>query len=368
MGQPADMSPITVATLKEQAGEKPLLAAVHAQLQSRTSRTTKNGKPYLELAFADSTGHFSMKIWSDSPIYQQADALPLHEVFRIEAKWTQNSYGIDAREPEFHLPEAEALSGFFAGDLAIGEKQDRDFAEIQRLCQSISDPRLSALCRSFFEQMGGRFRRTAAAKRNHHARRGGLVEHVAQMMRSTGALCSVYQELNRDLMIAGVLFHDSGKLWENSYPEKGFAQIHSIHGEMLGHIPLGIELANKLWRDIAETDEAAGWAGLSPSSEDVRLHLLHLIASHHGEYEFGSPVLPRTPEAFALHYIDNLDAKLEMIRDVYSNSREIAPQIHDRVFPLPTHLIRPLAAVEAPDVESARPEGNQSITTDPAAL
>ena len=359
------MSPITVATLKEKAGEKPLLAAVHAQLQSRASRTTKNGKPYLELAFADSTGHFSMKVWSDSPIYQQADALQLNDVFRIEAKWTQSSYGIDAREPEFHVPEADALGGFFAGDPALGEKQDRDFAEIQVLCQSIGDPRLNALCRMFFEQMGGRFRRTAAAKRNHHARRGGLVEHVAQMMRSADVLCSVYQELNRDLMIAGVLFHDCGKLWENSYPEKGFSQIHSIHGEMLGHIPLGIELANKLWRDLAETEEAAGWAGLTPPSEDVRLHLLHLIGSHHGEYEFGSPVLPRTPEAFALHYIDNLDAKLEMIREGYANSKEIAPQIYDRVFPLPTNLIRPLAAVAMAEEETAE-EGDQPQVADTA--
>ncbi len=125
------------------------------------------------------------------------------------------------------------------------------------------------------------------------------------MMRSADALCGVYPELNRDLLLTGVLFHDCGKLWENCYPEHGFNQILSLHGEMMGHIPLGIELANKLWRDMAESPEAAASQALSPADEDVRLHLLHLIGSHHGEHQFGSPVLPRTPEAFALHYIDN---------------------------------------------------------------
>ncbi len=347
------MSPITIAALREQAGEKPLLAAIHAQLQSRATRSTKTGKPYLELALADATGHFPLKIWSDSPVYQQADALPAGSVFRIEGKWTQNSYGIEGRDLEFHQPDEAALTDFFAGDPAIREKQDRDFAEIRRLCDSISDPRFYELCQRFLTQFGDRFRRTAAAKRNHHARRGGLVEHVAQMMRSADALCPVYPELNRDLLLSGILFHDCGKLWENAYPEHGFTQILSQHGEMMGHIPLGIELVNKLWRDLIESPEAAVWSELSPASEDVRLHLLHLIGSHHGEHQFGSPVLPRTPEAFALHYIDNMDAKLEMLRDAYTQTQEIAPNIFERVFPLPTNLIRPLPEFAADTTPSA---------------
>ena len=338
----ACVTPISIATLKELAGETPVAAAIHAQLQSRATRKTKADKPYLELAFADSTGHFQLKIWSDSPVYQQADALTTSSVIRLEGKWTQNQYGLDSRDLSFHQPDDNALDNFYAGDPLTREKQDRDFAEIQRLCESIADPRLHALCQRFLTQLGDRFRRTAAAKRNHHARRGGLVEHVSQMMRSAAALAPVYPELNRDLLLTGVLFHDCGKLWENTYPEHGFAQIHSIHGEMMGHIPLGIELANKLWRDLLDSPEAAAWTELKPSAEDTKLHLLHLIGSHHGEFQFGSPVLPRTPEAFALHYIDNLDAKLEMIRDAYSQSQEIAPNIFERVFPLPTNLVKPL--------------------------
>lgn len=341
------MTPITIAALKEQAGEMPVVAAVHAQLQSRATRKTKADKPYLELVFADSTGNFHLKVWSDSPVYADAGALAEAAVFRLEGRWTQTSYGIEARELAFHQPDASALDSFYAGDPATRAKQDRDFTTIQQLCQSLADPRLVALCQRFLAQMGERFRRTAAAKRNHHARRGGLVEHVAQMMRAAAALCPVYPELNRDLLLTGVLLHDCGKLWENSYPEHGFTQILSTHGEMLGHIPLGIELVNKLWRDLLESPPA-DWAELKPTAEETRLHLLHLVGSHHGEYEFGSPVLPRTPEAFALHYIDNLDAKLEMIRDAYAQAQELVPGIFERVFPLPTNLVKPLAGYAPP--------------------
>ena len=366
----ANVSPIPISALKEQAGEVPLLAAVHAQLQAPATRKTKADKPYLELTFADSTGNFHLKIWSDSPIYQQADALPESTVVRLEARWTQNQYGLDARDLGIHQPDPEALDRFYAGDPALKAKQDADYADILRLCASIADPRLHALSQRFLTQMGDRFRRTAAAKRNHHARRGGLVEHVSQMMRSAEALCPVYPELNRDLVLTGVLFHDCGKLWENSYPEHGFAQILSVHGEMMGHIPLGIELVNKLWRDMLESAESAGWSGLKPATEEVRLHLLHLIGSHHGEMQFGSPVLPRTPEAFALHYIDNLDAKLEMVREAYGHSQEIAPGIFDRVFPLPTNLIRPLASFilpETPEAPESGPEPGENPPEEGAA-
>ena len=336
------MSPLTIAAIKEQSGEIPIVAAIHAQLQSNNARTTKGGKPYLELVFADSTGNFSLKIWSDSPIYDVAEKMADNTIVRLEGEWTQNQYGVNPNHLAWFQLDESAIADFLAGDPEIREKQDRDFAEIRRLCDAIEDPRLHGLCELFLTQLGDRFRRTAAAKKNHHARRGGLVEHVSQMMRSANALCPVYPELNRDLILAGVLFHDCGKLWENSYPEDGFSQIHSIHGEMLGHIPLGIELVNKLWNDLLDTADSDEWKTLKPSSEMTRLHLLHLIGSHHGQFEFGSPVLPRTPEAFALHYIDNLDAKLEMLRDAYSQANEIAPGIYDRVFPLPTNLVKPL--------------------------
>jgi 3'-5' exoribonuclease len=123
-------------------------------------------------------------------------------------------------------------------------------------------------------------------------------------------------------------------------------------GELLGHITIGIELINTLWRKLLGLEEAAAWKELQPANEDVRLHLLHLIAAHHGELQFGSPVPPKTPEAWALHYIDNLDAKMEMITAAYVNARPLAPRIRERTFPLPGNEVLPLQkfTTDAPKV------------------
>ena len=360
------MEKMTVEQLKGRAGESPMEAEIDVQLVSRVEKQTRNGKPFLEFTFADSTGSFALKAWSDSDLFRAAGDLANGAVYRLSGRWTQNQYGLDVRD----LPDlrnaalsGEDLEAFFAGDPKTREKQQRDWDTIVEMCGTVGDPRLAALCRRFLDVMGERFRRSAAARKNHHARRGGLVEHVAQMMRAADALCDVYDWLNRDLLVTGVLFHDCGKLWENSYPKRGFQQSVDLHGEMLGHIPLGIELANKLWRDVLESEEAENWKDLEPASETVRLHLLHLIASHHGQLDFGSPIVPRIPEAFALHYIDNLDAKLEMVRSAYANGTEIADGIYDRSFPLPAGLIRPLPAFETPEPEEPAEESPETAAS-----
>ncbi len=336
------MDTLTIAQLKSKAGETPLEAAVAVQLQSRSTRTTRAGKPYLELAFADATGSFSLKVWADRPQFTDASQLPEHACLQLNGSWTQGQYGIDSPGWEFKMLAESDRETFLAGDAQTAAAQKHDWETINGLIASVGDPRLASLCRSFIGEFGPRFRRTAAARKNHHARRGGLVEHVAQMMRSTDAICRVYPNLNRDLLLAAVLFHDCGKLWENTYLGNGFSQSYTLHGELLGHIPIGLEIVNKLWRDMFTTTASGDWLTLHPNSEDVRLHLLHLVASHHGQYDYGSPTLPRTPEAWALHCIDNLDAKLEMMKDAYAHSQQLAEGIYERHFPLPTNLVAPL--------------------------
>ena len=111
---------------------------------------------------------------------------------------------------------------------------------------------------------------------------------------------------------------------------------------MLGHITVGGEVVNRLWHDLAANAAAAGWDELEPSSEHVRLHLLHLILSHHGEMQFGSPVVPKTPEAVALHHLDNLDAKLDMMAGALERAAVVAPGLRERVAPLPGLTAEPL--------------------------
>ncbi|MDE0595012.1 MAG: HD domain-containing protein [Roseibacillus sp.] len=348
------MESLTIADLKQRTSETPVQAGFDAQLQQRSEKTTRKGDPYLELTLTDATASFTLKAWSNHPQFLEVNKLRPGAFVHLEGAWTQSQYGIDSDGWKFRALNDAEVSTFLAGDPDTKARQDKDWDHIMTACAAIRDPRLQALSRKFLAEFGDRFRRAAAAKRNHHARRGGLVEHVAQMMRSAAAICTVYTDLNTDLLITGVLFHDCGKLWENNYPEAGFAQTLSLHGEMMGHIPLGIELVNKLWRDLIDSEVANGWLALDPPSEHVRLHLLHLIASHHGELAFGSPTLPRTPEAFALHHVDNLDAKSEMIRCAYLNATEPAPGIFDRQFPLPANLVSPL-----PDFDDGTPPDTQ---------
>src|SRR5437762_14325613 len=110
----------------------------------------------------------------------------------------------------------------------------------------------------------------------------------------------------------------------------------------MGHISIGLELVNSLWRKLQTDVDARAWSKCTPSSEDVRMHLLHLIGAHHGEPEFGSPVSPKTPEAMALHYIDNLDARLEMFAAGYTTAKPLAARSFDRIRPLPGNLVKPL--------------------------
>jgi 3'-5' exoribonuclease len=267
------------------------------------------------------------------------------EFLEVTGEFVHNgAFGTDARRWTCLRLGEEERAALLAGPPELREKQNADFKFIVNSVESLGDPRLRLLAQTFLGDWGDRFRRSAAARNYHHARRGGLVEHTAQMMRAAEAVAAVYPQLNRDLLLAGVLFHDCGKLWENVLPENGFTMPYSETGELLGHIPVGIELVNALWRKL----DLAPWAGLDPASEEVRLHLLHLIAAHHGEKQFGSPVDPKTPEAFALHYIDNLDAKMEMITAGYQTAAQLAPGIFERVRPLPGNIVRPLARFAIP--------------------
>ncbi|MDQ6625488.1 MAG: HD domain-containing protein, partial [Verrucomicrobiota bacterium] len=268
-------------------------------------------------------------------------------------------FGLDAKRWKVRPLSASEIADLLQGPTELRAKQAADGSYIVERVAAVSDPRLRALCEAFLNEWGERFRRTAGARSYHHARRGGLVEHTAQMMRLAAQIAPLYPQLNLDLLVAGILFHDSGKLWENQLPESGFTMGFDERGELMGHISIGMELVNSLWRKV--TSGGAAWNQLTPASEDVRLHLLHLIAAHHGEMQMGSPVNPKTPEAMALHYIDNLDARLEMFFAGYAVAKPIAPRIFDRVRPLPGNLVKPLEKFTAPAAAntSLSPERDQ---------
>jgi 3'-5' exoribonuclease len=333
------MELFTIANLKRAASGGRVEARIHVQVDSLMRKETREQKPYWELVLADAEAKITLRAWSDSPSFAPCENLERGEFLEVSGEFASNgAFGVDAKRWTCRSLTDEERNTLLGGPEELRQKQAADYDFIVRSVDALGDPRLRALCSLFLHDWGERFRRTAAARNYHHARRGGLVEHTAQMMRAAEALASVYPQLNRDLLTAGVLLHDCGKLWENVMPESGFTMAYHETGELLGHITIGIELVNSLWRKLDLTP----WAGLDPESEDVRIHLLHLIAAHHGDKQFGSPVDPKTPEAFALHYIDNLDAKMEMLSAGYESANRLAPRILERVRPLPGNLVLPL--------------------------
>lgn len=335
---------ITIARLLEDLRNGPVVAEVHAQVETLAKKNSSGGKPYYELRLRDGGGTLLLRAWSETPAYEVCQHLTPGEFVSVSGEFLLNgTYGPDARRWELRTLSDEERIAVLEGDEEQRRIRSETMAFVRSTIEGLQDPRLRALGILFLEEQGERFARAAAARQNHHARRGGLLEHTAQMMRSAQGVCAAYPELNRDLILAAILFHDAGKLWETCPPESGFGIGYHLSGELLGHICIGIELVNAMWRRLPLED----WKDVVPPSEEVRLHLLHIIASHHGELEFGSPVLPKTPEAMAVHYIDNLDARMEMFRMGYRGAAEVAPGIFERPRPLASNIVRSLPSVPA---------------------
>jgi 3'-5' exoribonuclease len=347
MTLPDDIAHLTIADLKRLAKDgAPHPATVHAQIEKVTKKTTKGGKPFVDWMLRDVADFMPIKVWDNHPNFVLAGTLEAGAFISVTGHWTSGKFGLESQDWKLRELASEEIATLLAAGEQFANRQQEDYAYILAQVAKLKDPRLRTLATAFLELFGERFKRTAAAREYHHARRGGLVEHVAQMMRSADALCAVYTEVNRDLVLTGVLFHDCGKLWENCLPENGFAMPYSELGELIGHIPLGMEVVNRLWRE-AEERNGESWAAGQPAAAEVRMHLLHLIASHHGEHAFGSPTVPKTPEAQLLHYVDNIDAKMEMFRGAYLKATELGPNVFERVRPLPANLVRPLQAFDA---------------------
>lgn len=350
------MDLLTLTEIRRAAQSDAVEARVHVQVEAATPKVTREQKPYCELALTDACDRMTLRVWSDHPAYKACSEMTPESFVELAAEFhTHSQYGLEAQKWTVRPLTEQEKKALLEGPADLRAKQTDDWKFLAQSVKSIVDPRLRALCDVFLNEWGDRFRRTAAARNYHHARRGGLVEHTAQMMRVALGIAPLYPQLNVDLLIAGILFHDSGKLWENQYSENGFVMGYDERGELIGHISIGLELVNSLWRKLV-AENAAAWRDFLPPSEDVRMHLLHLVASHHGEMQFGSPVFPKTPEAMALHYIDNLDARMEMFAAGYTTAKLLAARIFDRVRPLPGNLVKSLDKFQQPTA-AARKDG-----------
>jgi len=356
------VSRLKIAELRDRVREGNVSAVIHAQVEDLRRKHAANGNPFWEVKLRDEGDSLVLRSWQDTRSFEACETLQVGAAVCVSGEFARHpSFGLDAKRWELRLLGDAERAALFEGERLASV---RAWEFIVESVGALRDPRLRELGVRYLDAFGDRFRRAAAARQNHHAWRGGLVEHTAQMMRSAKALCTVYTDWNEDLLVSGVLFHDCGKLWETCPPEEGFGIPFSVEGELLGHIAIGFEFVSSLWRELP----LELWEDLTPSNDSVRAHLLHLIGSHHGQHEFGSPVLPKTPEAFALHFIDNLDAKLETVRAAYEKASPVAPGIFERAWPLTTNLVAPLPAVTPPDPVASESDLPPSLAADPDEL
>jgi 3'-5' exoribonuclease len=337
---------MTLQEILRQDGEgTPERREIPVQLEAVRPGRTQQQKPFFDLELVDATGRAKIKIWSDTAAFEFCEGLKGGECCQLEGAFFVNQYGLNVNNPKLRLLTEAEKADFLAGTPGQREKQEADWQHLLSIFEGLEDARLRAVTTGCLTQLEKKWRRAAAARTYHHARRGGLVEHTAQMLRCAQALAPLYPEVTPGLLYCGVLFHDVGKLWENDYDGDSFISLPNRRGELLGHISLGIEVVNRFWRE-AEEKQPELFKEATPPSDLLRDHLLHLIASHHGSREFGSPVTPRTPEGWLLHHIDNIDAKIEMLRCTYAEKKEVAPGLYEIRRPLEGSAAAPLSKFE----------------------
>src|SRR6266516_701382 len=238
-----EMDLLTLTEIRRAAQNSAVPARVHVQVESATAKPQREGKPYCELVLPDACDRMKLRVWSDHPAYKTCSGLTPESFIELAGEFRQHpQFGLEADKWMVRPLYDQETKELLEGPADLREKQDADWEFITQSVQTILDPRLRALCEAFLNEWGDRFRRAAAARKYHHARRGGLVEHTAQMMRVAKEIARVYPQLNVDLLTAGILFHDSGKLWENQFSETGFVMDYDELGELVGHISIGLEV------------------------------------------------------------------------------------------------------------------------------
>jgi 3'-5' exoribonuclease len=274
-----------------------------ALLTKKELRQDRNGKSYMDLEVADATGSMAAKIWADSPALHGDFEAHQFVAFRGQVKNYRDQLQLsidDCREAK----EDDRQYGFDESLLVPSTREDIDDLDrrLRRLLrEDVARPILRRLAEETLEIHGAALREHPAAKGMHHAYRGGLLEHVVSMAELAVQVCRHYQDLDRDLILIGVLFHDLGKLLElGAMP----ANDYTLEGRLIGHVVMGRDLLRDRCRAIPGFPT------------DLQLLLEHLVLSHQGKKEYASPVEPMTAEALVLHFIDDLDSKINQFRNL----------------------------------------------------
>lgn len=304
-------------------------------ISQKDLRTTSNGSLYIHLVLSDRTGQILGRIWNATQ--QQYEGITEGGFTlvrgRVESYKGSLQFIVDALRPA----DVKQLQ---LSDFLPQTKRDIEemWQRVLAILRTIRNPHLLALIKQFVEdeRIVAGFKRSPAAIHNHHAYIGGLLEHTLNVLElatrvlgKTDASDSQYPQISRDLVLVGVFLHDIGKATELTY-DTNFT--YSNTGQLVGHL---VQAAIWIDQKAADVEQEAG----QPFPPDLQAMLTHIVLAHHGAYEFGSPKLPACPEAFVVHYLDNIDAKVHMALDAIRQARnadsdwtEFTRSLNTRVF------------------------------------
>ena len=272
-------------------------------VQSKEIRQKRTGEPYLSLNLSDRTGDIEARMWDN--VAEVMDTFERDDFIKVRGQLQ-----IYNTRPQFivhklrRMADAEVdFADFFP---ASSRDPEQMWAELRATVTGIPDPHLRALLDLFLDdpEIARRYQIAPAAKSIHHAFRAGLLEHVLSLIGLAGPIVAHYNTAHSgtvdwSLMVAGIVLHDIGKIYELTY-ERGFS--YSTEGQLIGHISIAMRMLSDKLRALPDFPN------------DLRNLLEHMILSHHGKLEFGSPKVPLFREALLLHYLDDMDSKMECMR------------------------------------------------------
>jgi 3'-5' exoribonuclease len=283
-------------------------------INTSTKGTASNGKPFLTLMLRDHTGEIEAKLWDCTP--QDEQSFAAEQIVKVVGDISSYRGRTQLKLKQIRLCtdlDNVQISDFL--EVAPIEK-DTVIEKITQFIFEMKNPNIQRMTRQLLKKHQEAFLEYPAATKNHHEYVSGLAYHVITMLELAKSISTIYPSLNKDLLYAGVILHDLGKVRELSGP---ISTTYTVEGNLIGHISI-------LVSEIAEVAKE-----LSIEGEEVMV-LQHLVLSHHGKGEWGSPKPPMIKEAEILHYIDNIDAKMNMLDRALAR---VAPgEFSERIFPL----------------------------------
>ena len=275
-------------------------------VHSKEIRQKKTGELYLSLLLGDRTGDLDAKMWDNAA--EVAESFERDDFVKVKGL-----VQVYHNRPQLTIHKIQRMqdSEVEFADYFPSSKRDPQemWVELRTLVSGMGNPHLRALLDATLddENIGRRYRLAPAAKQIHHAFLGGLIEHVLSLC-ALARMTAAHYNVDLDLLLTGVVLHDIGKIYELNY-ERGFS--YSPDGQLIGHINIAMRML---------ADKLRGLPGFPPT---LRTLVEHMVLSHHGHLEFGSPKLPQFPEALLLHYLDDMDSKMEAMRALIENDRQV---------------------------------------------